>query len=174
MAPSPNLAVSTLPHYRTFPIGARHDDNVFTPLVGILKRMGDTEGHAGSAFALNSPGTLPSALMCCVRNYGDTSFTLAVTQSANNNLASVPGQPSSADAYAAHAIRIPVLASPAVAGGTVTVVPGGMAVFIVEWASTDDDYLKFEVGATENGAFGELCITHFGGALSPRERESVP
>jgi len=167
MPTSPSQVFEPLPRHAQFPIGARYDGqdaSTFTPIVGIIKREAPAE-----ASGTDSPVAHPRTLYCLARNHGDAAFTLAVEDSANNNLANVPGQPAVADAYAARSIRVD---GADVGGGTLVVQPGGAAVFLVEWPLADDDYIKFEVD--DEAAHGDLTVAHFGGALTTRDREEVP
>jgi hypothetical protein len=59
-----------------------------------------------------------------------------------------------------------------IADGEVVVVPGGRAVFLIEWFSTVENYLRFSVA--DPGAFGELTLAHYNGTLTTREREGNP
>lgn len=165
--PQPSPVFEPLPRHVQFAIGARYDGQTapatFVPITGILKREGDIK------LSTDSPGSLPSLLVCVVRNMGAANFTLAVTESANNNLANVPGQPSTADAYAARTIRVN---GADVGGGTLVVVPGGAAVFLIEWAFDDEDYIKFAVN--DPAAFGDITVAHYGGSMTTRDREQVP
>lgn len=167
--PSP-FVFEPLPSSISLSIGERHDGQLlaapFVPIAGILKREPIAEPATADT---DSPGTLPSLLFCLVRNFGAASFTLEVTESANNNLDDVPGQTATADAYAARSIRV---GGADVAGGTLVVVPGGAALFLVEWAFDDDDYIKFEVD--DQSAFGDITVNYYGGVLTTRDREEVP
>lgn len=135
------------------------------PLVGIVKREGVLE-VTDPASNLNPPSRI--VLLCQVTNYGTAAFTLQCEQSANNNGTGVDGS-LTPDAYVDVPIR---LDGSAVANGEVTVVAGGIAVFLIEWFEGVEDYLKFLVA--EEAAFGELTLAHYNGTLVTRARETNP
>jgi len=139
----------------TPPAGPTYGSAV-TPVIGIVKR-----------------DSIPVSrtVMGLVENFGDAALTIEIDESANNNLANIPGLPSSADAYADRAIRVD---GSAVAGGTITVQPGGKVVFTIEMTATSDRYLRFQTATATPNAHGRLTLAHFDGTLEVKERESVP
>jgi hypothetical protein len=143
------------------------------PLVGIIKREGVLERGDGDPAtpAPNAPARI--VLHCAVRNIGSAAFTLECEQSANNDSDGLdPGNaavgPLTPDAYADIPIRVE---GADVATGDVTVQPGAVVVFLIEWDETHDDYIKF--GVPEEAAFGELAVSHYNGTLVTRQREGV-
>jgi len=143
------------------------------PLVGIVKREGVFERVGGDPAALVPNAPVNMVLFCCVRNLGTAAFTLEVDQSSNNNSDGFDPDhagtgPLTPDVYVDTPIRVD---GAGVAGGTVTVVPGGAVVFLIEWDESIEDYLKFQVA--EEAAFGELALAHYNGTLVTRAREGV-
>lgn len=139
-----------------FPAGPTYATGVVTPVIGIVKR-----------------DSLPVSrlVMGLVENFGDAAFTIEIDESANNNLANIPGLPAGADAYADRAIRVD---GAAVAGGTITVQPGGKVVFAIEMTAVSDRYLRFQTATATPNAHGRLALAYFDGTLELKERESVP
>lgn len=140
----------------TPPAGPTYSSGVATAVIGIVKR-----------------DSLPVSrtVLGLVENFGEAAFTIEIDESANNNLANIPGLPSSADPYADRAIRVD---GSAVAGGTITVQPGGKVVFAIEMTAASDRYLRFQTATATPNAHGRLTLAHFDGTLEVKERESVP
>lgn len=145
-----------VPRWMQFQIGESHEHDVQIQLIGIVKR---------------DSLPVPRVVVGLVENFGETSFTIEVDESANNNLANVPGLPASADPYADRSIRVD---GAAVAGGTLTVVPGGKAVFVIESTALSDLYWRFQLATATPTGHGRLTLVHFDGTLDRRQRESVP
>ena len=96
----PVATYQTVPKTLQLLIGETHERDTQIRLIGIVKR---------------DSLPVPRTVMGLVENFGDTAFTIEVDESANNNLANVPGLPASADPYADRAIRVD---GSAVSGGT--------------------------------------------------------
>lgn len=150
--PTPVHAVR--PKHIQFQIGRTFDSAGFTspnttpsPLIGIVKRDG-----------------IPIArtVLGVVENYGEVDLTLEIDESSNNNTASLPGLPASADAYADRAIRVD---GAGVATGTITVKPGGKVVFVIESTATSDLYWRFQTATATPSAFGRVTLSAFEGEL---------
>ena len=149
--PAASQLYEVIPRHTQFQIGRTVlPSQVNDPLVGIVKREGILERIGGNPAlpAGNAPSRI--VLHCCVRNLGTADFTLSVDQSANNNSDGLdPGNadvgPLTPDAYADIPIRND---GTAVAGGTLVMQPGGIAVFLIEWDETHDDYLRFTAPPT--------------------------
>lgn len=152
----PVATFQTVPKFVQLQIGETHEHDVQTTLIGIVKR--DSQ-------------PVPRTVVGLVENFGETAFTIEIDESANNNLANIPGLPAGADAYADRAIRVD---GAAVAGGTLAVQPGGKAVFVIESTAVSDKYWRFTLAAATPTGHGRLTLTHYDGTLELRNRESVP
>lgn len=144
-----------IPKHTMFNVGKDHlPGQTATPIIGIIERRSSTatEGEGPDQVAS------PDVLLCQLANTGAVDLSITVEQSADNL--------TSGDAYAAKSIRVD---GADVAGGTLTVVPGGRTVFLIEWALDDDNFLKFETDSTPD-ATGELTIAHYDGTLIPFAR----
>lgn len=161
----PTTATESLPKHIQFLIGRNERRSIgatstpaFSPTVGVIERA-RYEGDATSSTQLG-----PRLLHCLVRNDGDADLLLQVEQSANNNTANLPGYPALADAYADIPIRVEGAAA---SNGELTVVPGGQAVFLIEWGLNLDAFIRFVVN--DEQARGEITVSHYEGHLVRRE-----
>ena len=123
------------------------------PVIGVLKLLGPAEDYlpVGPLFGM-------------VENLGDDSFVFSVEESEDDD----PG--GEGDAYAAINIRV---------GGagvaSVTVVPGGRVVFIIETAAitAGNNYLRFKATATTKKQHGRLAIASWTDDLQRWESAAI-
>jgi len=161
--PAASQLYEVIPRHTQFQIGRDLlPTQLNDPLVGIVKREGVLERTGGDPSLPNPNPPSRILLHCCVRNAGSADFTLSVDQSANNNSDGLDPRnpavgPLTPDAYADMPIRVDGVD---VAAGTVVVQPGGVAVFVIEWNETHDNYLRFQappVGSAQ--ATGNVDLT---------------